>query len=202
MSRKRVQYKQLFRGQYAVFSPHVADIYMRDYVAAGGRIATTAEEMAEVVFCICNDRFDTDFIAQWWNKTFRIVTRTFLYDCIAQGKRLCEETYSWGVDEKDGYKVVPTWKVCKWSGPALPKPEADNEMSQATNSPPRKKLSKDERRAESRGERRPQRSGLLTPAPSIESSAPPHKRRRTSSISSTTSTYYLGGLFEWTAPWR
>ncbi|KAF8215461.1 hypothetical protein K438DRAFT_1801296 [Mycena galopus ATCC 62051] len=196
MPSQKVQYKQLFRGQYAVFSPQVPEIYMRDYVAAGGRIASARDQFGEVVFCVCNDKFDVDFIAQWWNQTFRIVTRTFLYDCIAQGQRLSEETYSWGVDVENGYEVVPTWKVCEWVGPTLPLPEPihDEEMVVLLASPRRKKVvgpgspGKD---------RRFGRSGLLTPAPSIESTTHRAKRRKMSRSPSRESAFSLGRLFNW-----
>ncbi|KAJ6447760.1 hypothetical protein C8R45DRAFT_948363 [Mycena sanguinolenta] len=180
MSPKKIKYKQLFRGQYAVFSPNVPEIYMRDYVSAEPEL--------------CSLKFNSS--ARWWNGSFRIVTRTFLYDCIAQGQRLCEEIFSLGIDVSDGYKVVPTSLVCEWTGSILPVPIQDEEMTPVSKSPRRRSVA-NERPNGSKSDRKLHKTGLLTPAPSIDSKGPPKKRGRTSSVSSTSSTYYLGGFFEW-----
>ncbi|KAF7346871.1 hypothetical protein MVEN_01439000 [Mycena venus] len=181
------EFSEIFRGQYAVFSRMVPQAYLHDYVAMGGLIATTQDELEHVTFCICNDRFDTKFISIWYNGTFRVVSRTFIYDCAAEGRRMCEETYSWAgklyqfpispavhafhdpVDVDKDFEIVPTWSIHEWMGAILPrKPKRKVhsepvEEVEVTECPPRRF---------SGG------TGLLTPAPSFDRDAR-KKRKRT-----------------------
>ncbi|KAJ7911026.1 hypothetical protein B0H13DRAFT_2328790 [Mycena leptocephala] len=80
----------------AVFSREVPDIYLQYYASMGGRIATTPKEIKAALFFVCKDQSDVDFIAIWFNRTYRVVNRRFIADCKAAGKCMSEETYSWG----------------------------------------------------------------------------------------------------------
>ncbi|KAJ7867110.1 hypothetical protein B0H13DRAFT_2352060 [Mycena leptocephala] len=156
-------------------------------VSLGGLIATTPEEIEKITFCVCNDRFDVKFISMWWNNTYRvcmstslsyhtinaiqIVNRRFIFDCASKRQRVSEESYSWGVDVDREFEIVPTWAICDWSGPMLPKKAKAGEkrkvppaLVQPTEVPtptPRPTKFK---------------TGLLTPAPSIDSQV--HRKRK------------------------
>ncbi|KAF7371536.1 hypothetical protein MVEN_00008500 [Mycena venus] len=163
---------KIFKGQYAVFSHLVPEPYLHHYVSLGGLIATTPEEMDKVTFCVCNDRFDTKFISIWWNNTYRIVNRRFIFDCASKRQRVSEETYSWGVDVDNDFEIVPTWTICDWSGPMLPKKA---NAGQKRKIPPALIQEKEV----SMPAPRPTafKTGLLTPAPSIDSQARKQKKK-------------------------
>ncbi|KAJ7903279.1 hypothetical protein B0H13DRAFT_1882129 [Mycena leptocephala] len=126
----------------------------------GGLIATTQDKLQHVSFCVCNDRFDTKFISiaySWYNGTFRVVSRTFIYDCAAAGR----------LDVDKDFEIVPTWTIHEWIGAILPRK-------------PKRKV-QPEPIAEVEVTARPPRhfsggTGLLTPAPSFDRDGPKKAR--------------------------
>ncbi|KAJ7082560.1 hypothetical protein C8R44DRAFT_894728 [Mycena epipterygia] len=144
----------VFNGELAVFSHTVAEIYLHDYVSLGGRIASTTDEVKRADLYICDDRFDSEFIAMWYNDTYRVVNKRYIFDCLDKGFRPPEEMYSWAIDENNF--VIPTYRIVEWAGYIRAKPEV---------SPPEKPSLKE------KGEDIWQRLsiGLLTPAPSMRS---------------------------------
>ncbi|KAJ7195009.1 hypothetical protein B0H12DRAFT_1082296, partial [Mycena haematopus] len=137
------------------------------HVLLGGLIATTPQEIDQVTFCVCNDRLDTKFISMWWDNTYRIVSRRFIFDCASKCRRVSEQTYSWGVDVKNDFEIVPTFTICDWSGPMLPKKVDAGEKRKVV--PP---LFQEQQLPTPASSLRAFQTGLLTPAPSIDPHAP------------------------------
>ncbi|KAJ7202224.1 hypothetical protein B0H12DRAFT_1080853 [Mycena haematopus] len=162
----------IFKGQYAVFSHHVPEPYLHHYVLLGGLIATTPQEIDQVTFCVCNDRLDTKFISMWWDNTYRIVSRRFIFDCASKCRRVSEQTYSWGVDVKNDFEIVPTFTICDWSGPMLPKKVDAGEKRKVV--PP---LFQEQQLPTPASSLRAFQTGLLTPAPSIDPHAPKKRKK-------------------------
>ncbi|KAJ6565259.1 hypothetical protein DFH09DRAFT_1278711 [Mycena vulgaris] len=175
-------HKKLFRGEYAVFSHQVDEACLHLYVAMGGQVASEKEEIEQAVLFVCKDIFDRDFIAIWYNSTYRVVTQRFILDCKVVGHRPEERGYSWAVDPET-YAIVPAHTLLQWPGSVM-KPVKEKSKSR-TKSPqkpaslpdwvkpvlapfvpapnPIHPLDKPEEA------RRPRYIGLPTPAPSFDS---------------------------------
>ncbi|KAJ7019955.1 hypothetical protein C8F04DRAFT_1275665 [Mycena alexandri] len=152
----------LFDAHYAVFSHEVPEIYLQDYARLGGNVASNKADIQDATVFICNDQFDIDFIAIWYNDTYRVVTKRYIYDCMRLGHRPREKEYSWGVAAD--LAIVPTWSLLPWNGSIFDKRKATVVLEERS----RKRLRAME------AESGPQ-LGLLTPAPSLV----PHAKSKT-----------------------
>ncbi|KAJ7453906.1 hypothetical protein FB451DRAFT_1259254 [Mycena latifolia] len=146
----------IFNGELVVFSDAVPELYLHEYIKAGGPLAKTAAEVRNSVLHICDDRFDAEFIAIWYNETFRVVNKRYIFDAVTQGHRPPEEMYSWGVDKI--HYIVATHTMLRWTA-YLRAPESESREVEPTTVKSRDILAG---RAEGFGGSR-----SLTPAPSL-----------------------------------
>ncbi|KAJ7258593.1 hypothetical protein C8J57DRAFT_1515893 [Mycena rebaudengoi] len=145
--------------------------YSREYtltfatslVALGGKVVCKKADLDKAAFFFCDSAWDTDFIARLYDTTYRVLTKTYIFDCTAEGCRLCEETYSWSVSEEN--TVQATFSLVKWSGPLK---SATQKAREAAKIQAKERESVLENQAERRPMKSlPRRTGLLTPAPSL-----------------------------------
>ncbi|KAJ7494198.1 hypothetical protein FB451DRAFT_1216194 [Mycena latifolia] len=148
----------IFNGELAVFSDAVPELYLHEYIKAGGRLAKTSTEVQNAVLYICDDRFDADFIAIWYNETFRVVNKRYIFDAVTQGYRPPEEMYSWGVDKR--HYIVATYTMLRWKE-CLRAPDSESREAEPTTAESHDILAGRRDIDVFRG------SGLLTPAPSL-----------------------------------
>ncbi|KAJ6523179.1 hypothetical protein B0H19DRAFT_1277044 [Mycena capillaripes] len=85
-------------------------IFDGEQVALGGRVVSCREEIETAIFFFCDSMWDTDFIAIWYNETFRVglhlsrayissthsqvLSKRYIFDCASMGFRPPEEGYA------------------------------------------------------------------------------------------------------------
>ncbi|KAJ7269223.1 hypothetical protein C8J57DRAFT_1324747 [Mycena rebaudengoi] len=108
--------QKIFHGDYAVFSKKVPEIYKHDWVALGGLVVSSHQEITHATFVF-------------------VLSKRYIYECLQTGFRQSEEMYAWGGKfsrfafhcdlftlsvSPEGY-VVPMHTLLDWASPT-PKP--------------------------------------------------------------------------------
>ncbi|KAJ6530696.1 hypothetical protein B0H19DRAFT_1242510 [Mycena capillaripes] len=94
----------IFNGEFAVFSHNVPDVYLSDFVALGGQIVRTREEIAEAVFFFAHSEWDRDFIAMFFRSDYRVLDKHYIFDCASNETRLPEQNYGYAENYMRGVK--------------------------------------------------------------------------------------------------
>ncbi|KAJ7091577.1 hypothetical protein C8R44DRAFT_891410 [Mycena epipterygia] len=85
-----------------------------DWEDLGGRVARTREEMKHSVFFFAYSAFDVDFISVFYDGTYRVMDKRFIYDGASLGYRPPEDDYAYAVSK--GGRIVPAHRCIPWEG--------------------------------------------------------------------------------------
>ncbi|KAJ6534295.1 hypothetical protein B0H19DRAFT_1080774 [Mycena capillaripes] len=86
-------------------------------VALGGRVVSCREEIESAILFFCDSMWDTDFIAIWYNETFRVLSKRYIFDCASTGFLPPEEGYALAGKTITGSgRIVPAFTRLKWPG--------------------------------------------------------------------------------------
>ncbi|KAJ7081653.1 hypothetical protein C8R44DRAFT_753961 [Mycena epipterygia] len=101
-----------------------------DWEDLGGRVTRTREEMKHSVFFFAYSAFDVDFISvqvkalgigkctndicRFYDGTYRVLDKRFIYDGASLGYRPPEDDYAYAVSK--GGRIVPAHRRIPWEG--------------------------------------------------------------------------------------